>query len=101
MRTFVTDLRTARDAITHGQNVAPMWSRHRKMRCAWPTALEDRTPTFDALATAYLAQVQALEAKPTNPRAAYDNVLTACRACHEVSCPGPIEVIEGLRLPAQ
>lgn len=101
MRTFVKDMTAARELVQKGQPVPALWTSHRKMRCAWPTDLADRNKDFDALAQVYLAQVQTLDAKPAEPAKAYDAVLTACRSCHEASCPGPIEVIEGLRLTAK
>ncbi len=70
------------------------------MRCSWPTALADRSPAFDALAVAYLAQVQALDAaSPAEAPDAYRRVVMACEGCHQASCPGPLEVIEGLKAP--
>lgn len=95
MRTMVADWKQTRDALAAGTPVPPRFPTHRKIRCSWPTAPQDRREPFDALATAYAASVQAFDAAPT--RASYDGVLAACTACHSVSCPGPIEVIEGLR----
>ncbi len=34
--------------------------------------------------------------RPGPGDATYDAVLSGCAACHEVSCPGPLSVIEGL-----
>ncbi|MEW5741884.1 MAG: hypothetical protein AB1938_23420 [Myxococcota bacterium] len=98
MRTMVADLEKGRAALEKGEPLAPLWSRHRKMRCAWPTDSADRNPQFDAMAVAYLAQVQALDAKPANPRAAFNAVVSACQACHENSCPGPIDRIVQLKV---
>lgn len=97
MRGMQKDLGTARLAVLDGgAAVAPMWPRHRKIRCSWPTSITDRTATFDGLAVNYLAQVRAFDERPTP--ATFDNVLSACRACHDASCPGPIVVIEALRV---
>ncbi|MCC6337106.1 MAG: hypothetical protein IT380_24320 [Myxococcales bacterium] len=98
MRTMVADLEAGRAALEKGGTPPPLWSRHRKLRCAWPTDSADRNPQFDAMAVTYLAQVQALDAKPTHPRAAFNAVVTACQACHENSCPGPIERIVQLKV---
>lgn len=101
MRTMQQDLGAARAAVLAGRAVAPMFDRHRKMRCAWPTTPSDRNPVFDGFAVAYLARVQALDAAPAGEgRMAYEGVLDACKACHSQSCPGPIAAIEALRLPA-
>jgi len=101
MRTMQRDLSAAREAILAGQPVTRMHARHRKMRCAWPTAASDRNPTFDAFAQGYLANVAALETAPAEGRAAaFTAVLDACKACHQQSCPGPITAIDAMRLPA-
>ena len=97
MRTMQEDLKAARAALLAGRPVASMVSRHRKLRCAWPTAASDRNPTFDAFAVGYLASVAALE--KASDAAAFDAVLNTCKACHEQSCPGPVAAIEALRLP--
>lgn len=101
MRTMQRDLTAAREAVLAGTPVAPMHARHRKMRCAWPTAASDRNPTFDAFAQGYLANVAALDAAPAEGRAAaFTAVLDACKACHQQSCPGPNTAIDAMRLPA-
>lgn len=101
MRTMVDDLKDARAKVLAGQAVPPLKAKHRKLRCAWPTSLSDRTPAFDAMAQAYLARVAEFDAKPADPKAAYTGVVAACRACHEQTCDGPIAVIDGLGLDAK
>ena len=95
MRTFVADWRNARVALEADAGVSARFPVHRKLRCSWPTAADDRTPAFDGLAQGYLAKVKAFDARPS--RDTYEGVLDGCKACHEVSCGGPLEVIEGLR----
>lgn len=98
MRGLVTDWRAAREALVAGLPVPalPYHPGHRLIRCSWPTAAEDRNPAFDGMAQAYLAQVRAFDAAPS--RETYNAALTACAACHEATCGGPLTVIEGLRL---
>lgn len=67
------------------------------MRCAWPTDPSNRSPAFDTQAQAYLAVVDTLDAEKGEPQKSFNAVLDACRACHENTCPGPIELIETLR----
>ncbi len=98
MRGLVDDAKVARAAVLEGRPVPPRWSVQRTMRCAWPTAAADRDEKFDALAQAYLEQVRTLESNPADPRLAYTHVLEGCLACHQTMCPGPIDLIEGLRL---
>lgn len=98
MRTMVADLEEAKAAVEKRQPVKPLWKRHRKMRCAWPTDLADRNESFDQMAQTYLAQVKALDEKPADVRLVFSGVVAACQACHENTCPGPIAVIDTLKL---
>lgn len=96
MRTFVDDWRAARVTLERDAGtVSAKFPTHRKLRCSWPTDPGDRNPTFDGFAKNYLAAVKAFDAQPGREK--YEGVLDACKACHEVSCGGPLEVIEGLR----
>jgi hypothetical protein len=95
MRTFVDDWREARSRLEADAGVSARFPTHRKLRCAWPTDAADRNAAFDGFAVNYLKQVNAFDARPS--RETYEGVLDGCKACHEVSCGGPLEVIEGLR----
>lgn len=101
MRLMVEDVRDAKAKVLAGQPVPTLFAKHRKIRCTWPTAPSDRNENFDAMAQSYLAQVKALDAKPADSKAAYSNVVRACRTCHEATCDGPIAVIDGLALDAK
>jgi len=99
MRSMQAQLKAARQAIARGEKVAPLLSGFTKLRCAWPTNPADRNAQFDASAQAYLAAVAAFDAAaPAVAAPAYDQVLDACRSCHERSCSGAIVAIEALRL---
>lgn len=100
MRTFVDNWRATRTALKADAGVAgvPFFPVHRKIRCSWPTDPGDRNPTFDGYAQGYVTAVKAFDAAPSVKT--YEGVLDACKACHEVSCGGPLEVIEGLRFSA-
>lgn len=96
MRTFVDDWRSAKATLESDAGVvSAKFPTHRKLRCSWPTDLADRNTTFDGFAKNYLTAVNAFDAQPGREK--YEGVLDACKACHEVSCGGPLEVIEGLR----
>lgn len=99
MRVMQVDLTHARDLVKKGEVPAPMFARHRRMRCAWPTDVKDRDAAFDALAVAYLDAVKALESRPPDRKAAFLEVVKRCRGCHERACPGPIAAIEQLEAP--
>lgn len=100
MRQMVSDWREIRGQLAAGQEVqrAPLLPTHRKIRCSWPTAAEDRNAAFDAMAQVYVHNVRAFDAAPNAET--YRGVLSACAACHEATCGGPLAVIEGLQLPA-
>lgn len=100
MRTMEAALKDARPLVAKGQAVGPFAQRFAKIRCSWPTNPSDRDAEFDALATAYLGAVSALDrASGAASAGAFDGVLNACRACHERACGGAIVAINALRLP--
>ncbi len=101
MRMMVDDVRDAKAKVLAGQPVPALWQKHRKIRCAWPTAPGDRDAAFDVMAQNYLAKVRELDAKPGDPKAAFTGLVGACRTCHEATCDGPIAVIDGLALDAR
>lgn len=95
MRAFVEDWKDARVKLGADAGVAARLPTHARLRCTWPTAADDRNPAFDGFAVNYLGKVKAFDARPS--RETFEGVLDGCKACHEVSCGGPLEVIEGLR----
>lgn len=95
MRRFVDDLRDNKLLCEAGQPVRPMHDAHRMMRCAWPTVPSERDEGFDQRSVAYLHAVRSFETEPS--KGTYNAVLSSCVACHQVSCSGVIEFIEGLR----
>ena len=100
MRTMVADWKAVRAELVAGQPVqrAPLLPTHRKIRCSWPTAASDRNAAFDAMAQVYVQNVRAFDEQRSAET--YRGVLSACAACHEATCGGPLAVIEGLQLPA-
>ncbi len=95
MRQFVDDLREARVLLEAGQPVKPLFPVHRKMRCAWPTRPDERSPRFDSLAVNYLYLVRAYDAAPG--RDTYNGVIQGCISCHAASCGGPLDFIDGMK----
>lgn len=95
MRAMVKDWEDAKRALkAQASLTGPLLPKHRAIRCSWATDPQDRTAEFDALAQGYLAAVAAFDQAPSEKT--YDAALAGCAACHEVSCPGPLTVIEGL-----
>lgn len=99
MRSMLHDLESTRAQLLKNEKSRPLWNRHRKIRCAWPTSLDDRNPTFDAFALNYLKQLQAFDEAQSQRPEAYQKVVTACLTCHENTCDGPMERIRKLKLP--
>lgn len=95
MRQFVDDLRTVRPLLEAGEKVEPLFPKHRKMRCAWPTKPEERNQRYDTFAQGYLASVRAFDAKPG--RATYNAIIAGCIQCHSQSCGGPLDFIDGMK----
>lgn len=95
MRQFVDDLREARPLLEAGQPVKKLHPTYRKMRCSWPTKPEERNEQFDARAVVYLELVKAYDANPG--QATYNGMIAGCIACHEQSCGGPLDFIDGLK----
>lgn len=95
MRAMLADLERARPLAAAGKGSPALWSTHRKMRCAWPTDPADRNAAFDGHAQHYLARVRELDERPS--AAAYDDVIGACRSCHETTCSGVLGAIDGLK----
>jgi hypothetical protein len=102
MRRMTADLATVKVALsqTSSSQLEPqaLMPAHRRMRCAWPTDPADRNATFDAMAVVYLRQVERFDAEKPVTKATYSAMVSACRACHENACPGPLAVIEKLEL---
>ncbi len=98
MRSMLEDTEAAKTAIVDNRALPPLWSRHRKMRCAWPTEPSDRNAAFDARAADYLARLRELETATTSRRDAYKKVVAACRGCHETTCSGVLDTIDKLKL---
>lgn len=95
MRRFVDDLRENQLLAKAGEPIKPMHDTHRMMRCAWPTVPSERDEGYDQRSQAYLAAVRAFEASPNQQT--YEGIVSNCVACHQVSCSGVIDFIEGLR----
>jgi hypothetical protein len=99
MRQMVSDLEETRALIQTAGPLKKLYTAHQKMRCSWPTDVRDRNGAFDAMAVGYLEQVKNLDdSAPRNQRDNFNNVLAGCTACHENTCPGPLAVIEKLKL---
>lgn len=101
MRSMQDHMKAVRASIEAGAPLPEYPAEHARMRCAWPTTPSDRDAAFEGFSINYLAQLEALHdgssSVPLKDR--YNHVVTACRSCHENSCPGPIVAIDKLRLP--
>lgn len=95
MRRFVSDWQTARAQLKTSTPTPALLPTHRAIRCSWPTDSADRNLIFDEFAVLYLNAVRRFDEAPS--ASSYDNALSACQACHQASCGGPLELIESLR----
>lgn len=101
MRRMLADLEALRNHFRSSASAPPKTlleplSAHRRMRCAWPTALNDRTPSFDGWAVNYLNSLENLRTAPSQQT--FQDTVTACKQCHEHSCEGPLSRIRQLDL---
>ncbi len=99
MRVMLDDAKLTREQVARGEPVGDLFTTHRKIRCTWPVDPKTRNAHFDSMAKRYLDAVRALERKPDEGR--FEDLVTACIACHENTCPGPTSAIEKLRLPGE
>jgi hypothetical protein len=98
MRRMQSDVEAARATVLKGEMPMPIGPAHRRIRCSWTTEPKDRDAAFDALAVSYLAAVKTFDTS-SDKKAGLAGIVTACKACHEKSCPGPLAAIEKLQLP--
>ncbi len=97
MRAMLGDLKRVRAShLETGAFQALPLPEHTRIRCSWPTAPADRTPAFDAMAQVYLHSVRSYNASPN--ATTYASVVQGCLACHQNTCPGPMEAIRPLLL---
>ncbi len=94
MRRMADDLSAARSAMQSGGAPQSLLKIHRRIRCSWASKPEERNETFDGMARAYLASVQAFDGSPS--RATYNAMVQGCVSCHSMTCRGPIDMIEQL-----
>lgn len=94
MRLMADDLEAAKKALADGAKPKSMLGIHRRIRCSWPTKLDERSPQFDGMAQGYLAAVKAFDEEPSQAR--YNAIVQGCVACHSISCRGPLDRIDGL-----
>ena len=94
MRQMADDLEAARKAVAAGTRPAPLLPIHRRIRCSWPTKLDERNAQFDGMAQSYLAAVKTFDETPT--QGAYNAIVQGCVSCHSVSCRGPLDRIDEL-----
>lgn len=94
MRHMADDLVTAQKAVANGSRPGPLLPIHRRIRCSWPTKLDERNVEFDGMAQMYLAAVQRFDEAPS--KGTYNAIVQGCVSCHSVSCRGPLDRIDEL-----
>ena len=94
MRRMADDLAAARSAMQSGGVPHALLPIHRRIRCSWASKPEERNASFDGMARAYLASVQAFDQSPS--KGSYNAMVQGCVSCHSMTCRGPIDMIEQL-----
>lgn len=82
-------------------NDAEMTVEYEKILTAKPTdsSMIDY-PEFKPLAKSYISAMERLDTvSKDNAPQAHMAVVSTCKSCHTISCPGPMERIEKLELP--
>jgi hypothetical protein len=65
---------------------------------ASPTSPRDTSGNYDMMALSYLNLLENFDRADTNKRVAYTRLISGCESCHMQSCPGPLSLIDKLKL---
>jgi hypothetical protein len=88
--------------LASGRELLPYPEGFKAMLTAGPTPGMVDHRTYDPFAFAYLHQLDSLYKVPVEQRSAvYDGLVSACAACHQEVCPGPLDRIKKLRPAAE
>jgi|GEM_PF-1592244 len=101
MRKMQTELKTTREAVIAGKPVQLDFEQHR-IRCAWPSSMNDHNAAFDAMAVSYLRAVDDFNApdasSPASAKDRFNTVVERCLNCHANTCEGPMVAIRPLKI---
>ena len=94
MRQMADELTALKDDINSDIDWKKI-SDYKTIHSATPTKESMKEKGFQSYAEAFLLSMEALEQSTTANRVeAYNDVITSCMNCHEVTCHGPMRRIE-------
>lgn len=87
-----------REKILAGEELPELPSSLENIHTAEMSGLFERTESFEAFSRMYLQQVTFIydTITDTSVKDRYNNAITACVACHQTTCLGPIPKIKKL-----
>ncbi len=98
MRDMYEEALQAKKALEKGKKPV-LKLDHKAILTAEATKPEEvSTPEYKAYARAYMFSIRQLQTNMYgDPWKAYDKMVGTCTACHQMSCPGPLERIKKLK----
>lgn len=99
MREMMSSSQNLKEMVRQGNLPEKFPEAFMKIHTAKPTDSDTKKESFDAFATNYISNLQALYASPKEDLTKnYNAVITACVSCHQQHCPGPIKAINKLKI---
>lgn len=99
MRSMQADLEELKRAIKSGEKMELTFDVNQILTAKATVAEDVDTPHYRALGRAFIAAYKAYENAPYSERkTSYEVMVSACMACHEQTCPGPMRRIKNLYL---
>jgi hypothetical protein len=99
MRNMYDQMKLVRNSIERGVEIKSNYlEKYRSIHSDRATEPEKIDETYQAMAALFLKQYKAFESDSTNRITAFNSMLDGCLACHQQKCPGPIKVINKLKL---
>ncbi len=95
MREMLEAMKERRSQIIEKKPVQAL-KNYERMKCAWPTDMNNRSAQFDALADFTIQAIDHFNDKPSED--SYNTVVASCITCHQQRCPGPMAAIRPLVL---
>jgi len=99
MRDMMSSSQNLKGMIKSGTLPQKFPEEFMKIHTAKPTDPDTKKESFDAFASNYISNLQALYSSPKEDLTQnYNAVITACVNCHQQHCPGPIKAINKLKI---
>lgn len=99
MRFMYDKMKLASDSIKAGHRVRTNFLEEFKSihtdRATEPEKIDE---AYHAMASVFLDNYAHFEANTEDQAAAFNNMVESCLACHQYKCPGPVKIINRLRV---